>query len=51
MSGSDFLSGNKDEWMNTNLLTKIQENPKLAKLFMNQEYMQVPQEYIQDIWV
>lgn len=41
MSTNSNLLGNTKEWMTPDLLNQIAQNPKLFKLFANQEYMQV----------
>ncbi|CAD8091997.1 unnamed protein product [Paramecium sonneborni] len=39
-----FLTQNKEEWLNQDLLQKITNNPKLQKLFTNPEYLSAVQQ-------
>ncbi|CAD8069007.1 unnamed protein product [Paramecium primaurelia] len=39
-----FLTQNKEEWLNQDLLQKIANNPKLQKLFTNPEYLSAVQQ-------
>lgn len=41
MNMNNFLINDKDKWLTPELLKKISENPILAKLFTNPEYLNV----------
>ena len=41
MNMNNFLVNDKDQWLTPELLKKISENPVLAKLFTNPEYLNV----------
>ena len=41
MNMNNFLLNEKDKWLTPELLKKISENPVLAKLFANPEYLNV----------